>query len=164
MKSFFAFSLICMLTLPAYVFGGNCLLENSVYEDADTHEFQLEFGPASGERAEVIHTVMIKHPKRGTIFEFNFSIGMGMAGAFLSPKEESGEAENHRIHFFDKELKSADWDEGAPPYAFIAGLGFADYYGKDTGGREIILGDPMWKFARCRTSRPYAKIQGHRPD
>lgn len=42
-----------MLALPAYVFAGNCLLENSVYEDADSHEFQLEFGPASGEGAQV---------------------------------------------------------------------------------------------------------------
>lgn len=53
MKSVFAFSLVCMLALPAYVIAGNCLLENSVYEDADSHEFQLEFGPASGEGAQV---------------------------------------------------------------------------------------------------------------
>ncbi|KJS02015.1 MAG: hypothetical protein VR65_06870 [Desulfobulbaceae bacterium BRH_c16a] len=49
----FRISLVCMLALPAYVFAGNCLLENSVYEDADSHEFQLEFGPASGEGAQV---------------------------------------------------------------------------------------------------------------
>lgn len=87
---------------------------------------------------------MIKHPKRGTISEFNFSIGMGLAGAFLSPKEEGEEAENHRIHFFDKELKSADWDEGAPPYAFIAGLGFADYYttAKTPAAVKLSLGTP----------------------
>ncbi len=154
MKTFFAFSLVCLLGLPAHVLSGECLLENSVYEDADHHEFQLEFGPASGKKADVTHTVMIKHPKRGIIFEFNLSFGMGFAGAFLSPKEEREETKNHRIHFFDEELKSADWEEGAPPYAFIEGLGFADYYGKDTGGREFILGDPMWKFARCRTARP----------
>jgi hypothetical protein len=154
MKNFFAFLLVWVVMLPAHVLGGECLLENSVYADADQNEFQLEFGPASGKEADVTYTVMIRHPRRGIIFEFNLSFGMGLAGAFLSPKERREETENHRIHFFDEDLKSADWEEGAPPYAFIEGLGFADYYGKDTGGREIILGDPVWKFARCRDFQP----------
>jgi hypothetical protein len=36
-------------------------------------------------------------------------------------------------------------------YLFISGLGSEDYYKNQmSGSREIVLGDVMWKFYRCR--------------
>jgi hypothetical protein len=140
-----------LLALPVFAFGAGCPLADSIYEDADGNGFQLEFRPASGKAANVTHTAIIKHPKRGVLFEFNVSTASGFAETLLSPKNGKGGEEAHRIHFFGKNLESADWDESAPEYAFIEGLGYADYYGnQDKGGREVTLGNPMWKFTLCR--------------
>ena len=148
-----ALSLACLAAVPACDATADCLLEDSIYEDADGREFLLEFGPASAQMANVTHTATIRHPRRGAIFEFNFSTGTALAQAFLSLRMGSAEPEEHRAHFFDKDLRSATWDDSAPPYAFVEGLGYADYYGnRDKGSRDVVLGNPMWTLARCRTS------------
>ncbi len=150
-KNLIRFWVISMIVLPAIAFGADCALKDSVYEDADGKGFQLEFGPASGASASVTHTAVLKHSKRGTVIELNFTVGPGSAQAFLSPRAEREGGKAHRIHFFGIDLRSADWVERAPEYLFVEGLGpegYSSHRGK--GGRDAVLGNPMWKLVRCR--------------
>jgi hypothetical protein len=133
-------------TLSFVTLGAECPLENSVYEDVDGEGFRLEFTPASSESARALYAVVIKHPKRGIIFDFDFMYSLGYGEALLTPRERAGD-EFHRIHFFNKDLKTRRGPEVATPYAFVEGLGYADHYAHRM---EPSVGTPLWRFLRCQ--------------
>ena len=147
--------LAILLTIPFSVLGDACPLEKSVYQDLDNKGFLLEFGPPYDNGVRNVHSATITHPKRGTVFEFNFMIGMGYAAPFLTLRGADGDlSKSFHLHFFDKNLRSMELDKFALPYAFIDGLGPADWYGvqADTTARKVPIGTPLWRFAHCRQS------------
>jgi len=153
MRYFQSFLFATGLALPVAVLAQGCPLERSAYKDMNGRGFVLEFAPAPGDSATVLYTVTIKHPKRGILFDFDFSYSQGIGESLLTPRG-GGNTEFHRIHFFDEKLKSFD-AEFAAPYAFVEGLGFADHYGKgELGSREPALGTPLWKFSQCKATQP----------
>ena len=140
------------LTISFSAFGDACSLEKSVYQDLDSKGFLLKFGPPHDNGVRNVHSATISHPKRGTVFEFDFMIGMGYAAPFLTLRDADGElAKPFHLHFFDKNLRSMELDKFALPYAFIDGLGPADWHGvqADTTARKIPIGTPLWRFTRC---------------
>lgn len=145
---------VILLTTPFSALGDTCPLEKSVYQDMDNKGFLLEFGPPHyGIRN--VHSATITHSKRGTLFEFNLMFGMGYAAPFLTLRDADEElSKPFHLHFFDKNLRSMELDKSALPYAFIDGLGPADWYGvqADTTARKIPIGTPLWRFARCTAS------------
>lgn len=68
-------------------------------------------------------------------------------------EDADDDSEAHRIHFFDKHLRSIELGEFADPYAFVEGLRSAGWYGGGAESvREIPIGTPLWKFVSCRES------------
>ncbi len=144
-----------LMTMPFSAFGDTCPLEKSVYQDLDNKGFLLEFGPPHDNGVRNVHSATITHPRRGTLFDFNLMFGMGYAAPFLTLRDADEElSKPFHLHFFDKNLRSMELDKSALPYAFIDGLGPADWYGvqADTTARKIPIGTPLWRFVRCSES------------
>jgi len=105
--------------MPFLAFGKTCLFEKSIYQDLDGGGFRLEFAPPKADEAPALHSATVTHPKRGTVFEFDFAYGMGYGQPVLRTRDRDGSDgsafDSLGIHFFDENLRSTDLDELAPP-------------------------------------------------
>ena len=149
------------LALSSAALGATCPFEKSVYEDVDGNGFRLEFGPPKVDVVNVVYSATITHPQRGTVFDFDFRYTVGHAVALLSRRDADDGSATRRIHFFDKHLRSISLDDVAAPYAFVEGLGSADWYrGGAEIARRIPIGTPLWKFTSCRESSAVPRQTG----
>jgi len=123
-----------------------CDLTQSLYRDVPDQGFRLEFYPSSSTTLPSAATVILSHPDRGQIFQFELveSQGYPIANLVYADRPDLSQV----ITFFDPDLIQT-----SPPghYAFVEGLGYADWsLNQESGGREIVLGDVIWQFDQCR--------------
>ena len=128
----------------------SCKFTNSIYQDIKGSGFELAVSKPSKGLVSVSAVVKIGHKKRGQVFEFDMVQSQGYGSTTLN----DGKGQ-HLINFFNSDLsqKSIFRAKTAPKYLFVSGLGSEDYYRNSSrGGREIFLGDVMWKFSRCENT------------
>ena len=129
-----------------------CDINRAVYKDTGEKGFELRFNDPPKDSAVLFATVTLWHSKRGNISSFEVGSFQGFGTVYLSPKSktESEAVSQISAYFFDSNFKEFN-NEGASPYMFISGLGSWDWYDNQmSGGRNTVLGNPMWKFDRCR--------------
>lgn len=151
MKSILSFILTAALVLITDCAYAACNLTNSVYRDIGERGFELSFSPPPSGSASIAATATLTHLKRGKIFEFDMTQSQGYGSTFLIHR--GSRDMTHLVNFFNSDLTQASVfrAETAPTYLFIGGLGSEDYYTNSmSGSREIMLGDVMWQFYRCR--------------
>jgi hypothetical protein len=135
----------------------SCNFNKSIYHDVDGQGFELSFKPTPSNSSVYITSIAtLKHSRRGTIFKFDVTQMQGYGTTFLT-HISGGQEKSHGLYFFENNLKrtyvilSRGRDSNAVPYIFVEGLGVTDYYdNRQSGGRDVILGDVMWKFSRCQ--------------
>lgn len=121
-----------------------CDLDHSVFRDAATRGFTLEFSPSRGDGATVVARAQVRHKTRGVIFKFEVGHSNGY-GTFFLTRADTDKAPAHDVYFFDANMVETPVNTAA--WAFVSGLGSADWY--DTR-KDPQLGDTMWKFDRCK--------------
>lgn len=121
-----------------------CDLDHSVFRDAATRGFTLEFSPSRGDGATVVARAQVRHKTRGVIFKFEVGQSNGY-GTFFLARTDADKAPAHDVYFFDANMVETPVNTAA--WAFVSGLGSADWY--DTR-KDPQLGDTMWKFDRCK--------------
>ena len=129
-----------------------CDITRAVYKDVSKKGFELRFNAPPQESAVLFATVTLWHPKRGNINSFEVGSSQGFGTVYLSPQSSTESETDYRIsaYFFDSNFKEFN-QQGASPYMFISGLGSWDWYNNQMSeGRDIVLGNPMWKFDHCR--------------
>ncbi|MGK7957449.1 MAG: hypothetical protein AB4063_19675 [Crocosphaera sp.] len=129
-----------------------CDMTRAIYTDMNGSGFELRFNAPPQNTAVLFATVTLWHPQRGNINTFDVGSSQGFGTVYLAPKSDIESETDYRIsaYFFDTNFKETN-EEGASPYMFIAGLGSWDWYDSQmSGGRDVILRNPMWKLDRCR--------------
>jgi hypothetical protein len=82
------------------------------------------------------------------LFRFDVVQSQGYGSIQMVKPNQSGQG--FGVYLFEAGGKQFR-GKGTAPLLFVAGLGSADWYeNQETGGRKIILGDGMWKFAFCK--------------
>jgi hypothetical protein len=151
MKNILGFIFTAALILVADYAHAACSLNSSVYRDVGGRGFELNFSQKPVNSATIAATVTLTHSKRGRIFEFDLVQSQGYGSTWLVHREDNDRS--HLVNFFNSELiqTSVFRAKSSSMYLFISGLGSEDYYRNQmSGSREIVLGDVMWKFYRCR--------------
>jgi hypothetical protein len=122
-----------------------CRWTSSLYRDVANKGFELKFQPSEPPASA---TATVSHPKRGILFEFDVIESQGYTVRNMVYKDQPESSQP--LYFFDTNLMPPQSEE-SPIYAFVAGLGYADWsVNQEKGAREIILGDSMWKFSSCQ--------------
>lgn len=135
------------LLLPPLALSGAmaaCDLDHSVFRDAASRGFALEFSPSEGADATLVALAQVKHKTRGVIFTFDVGHTNGYGTFFLTQTGVS-KPRSLDVYFFDVRLIETPVNTAA--WVFVSGLGSADWY--DTR-KDPQLGDTMWKFERCK--------------
>jgi hypothetical protein len=149
--SIYSLATIFLLFSNSLAYAG-CDITRAVYKDMGQNGFELRFNDSLQEVVGLFATVTLWHPKRGNINSFEVGSTQGFSTIYLSPIYNTASETDYRIsaYFFDYNFKEFN-QEGASPYMFISGLGSWDWYDNQMSeGRDIVLGNPMWKFDHCR--------------
>lgn len=134
----------CGILLKGTAQPKTCRWTSSLYRDVANKGFELKFQPS---QPPLSATATVSHPERGILFEFDVieSQGYSVINMVYKDQPESSQV----LYFFDLNLMPSQSDE-PPIYAFVAGLGYADWsVNKEKGSTKIVLGDGMWTFAGC---------------
>ena len=121
-----------------------CPLEQSVYRDVAKRGFTLEFFPRTRDDPGLEARGELRHPRRGRIFRFEVWQPNGYT-TYKMALMGTDDPPHIIIYFFDNDLKVANPFD--PTWAFVSGLGSADYYGTRN---QPSVGDAMWKLERCK--------------
>lgn len=121
-----------------------CSFNNSTYRAVDNSDFKLEITPYPP-TAAIFATATITHPTRGELFSFQVTQSMYYGKRWFIDQYNQ---ESKAIYGFDYSSEKYRGNE-APPYLFIAGLGYADQF-NNQGNNGIYLGDTMWELSDCK--------------
>lgn len=141
---------IHLIGLGSIVLGNSCNLSKAVYKDVAGKGYKIEFMPYRGSSAVQFASGQLSHKSQGIIFKFSVSQSQGYGTTWISPRSSS--EQSHAVYFFDSDLRHSPQvglRAPASTYIFVEGLGSSDYYGNPRG-REILLGDNMWKLDYCK--------------
>jgi hypothetical protein len=147
----YSFATIAFLSIANYSYAA-CDITRAIYIDMNHSGFELRFNAPPKDSGVLFATVTLWHPQRGNINTFDVGSSQGFGTVYLSPKSDIESQTDYRIsaYFFNSNFQQSN-EEGASPYMFIAGLGSWDWYDNQmSGGRNIILGNPIWKLDRCQ--------------
>lgn len=127
-----------------------CQITKHIYRAVDDKGFELRFNNPPANSALHFATVTLWHPKRGNIGTLIVGNSQGFGTIYFQPQNNLEDSTNISAYFFDSKFKSAE-DYNSAQFLFVSGLGSWDWYDNQmTGGRDVFLGNPIWKFDRCQ--------------
>jgi uncharacterized protein YukJ len=128
-----------------------CEITNRIYKDVDGKGFELRFSEPSSDSAVSFANVTLWHPERNNIGVFEAGASQGLANIYFSLINKKEDNINIAAYFFNSNFQQSQQIDNSH-YLFVSGLGSWDwYFNQMSGGRDIFLGNPMWKFDRCQS-------------